>query len=146
MKKNISIIVAATDEAQMKRIVKEATNTAAYYGQLQFVFCLKEQDSLCIEACHELYSKYPPDIFDPFPLPTIKFALDMDWCKEIADGGIIICENQDASFKYKHWDKLILETFDSYKDESESEECWEAVARLKTKLNLKSIEQKAVSV
>ena len=142
MKKNISIIVNAVDAEKMKKLVKEATNTAAYYGQLQFVFLVDEQNKECVKMCHELYEKYPPDIFDPFPIPTIKFGLDEEKCIQLADAGIIVYENDPAVFKIKNWDRLLLETYDVYKDNTADDEYWEAMTRLKVRLGLTKIQLK----
>lgn len=153
MKKNITVIIPGTNPDKIKKLVKDATNTAAYSGQLQFIFVLRAGDKACADVVHELYMKFPPDIFDPFPIPTIKTHLinsssvldNVRAAATNADADIIIFETEDAEFKIRNWDKSILETFDMCKDGTE-EEVWEALGRLKIKLGIKNIEQKNLLV
>jgi hypothetical protein len=102
MLKNISILCQASGKNPQEVIdfVENTINKARYKKQIQFVFYIeKNRNNADVnKAVNDLYMKYPPDIFDADPLPTIKAVIgeagsDTPWdeaCAEKSDAPLVL--------------------------------------------------------
>lgn len=123
MKKNISLLISVEPPGiplYIRRIVETAINQAAYEGQLQFIFAVDESDKACLHEVHKLYQEHQPNMFDPFPIATIKLVnrnkTMYSEMLEKADAPFVICVDPIVYFTEKNWDKTILHDFDLHKN------------------------------
>lgn len=96
---------------------------------------------------HELYAKYPPDMFDISTAPKVKAEFTSDdvlndvfkttTIVKKCDAKIVIVASDFVKFQKKEWDKDILEIMDGHKEETA--EKIKALRRLEAKYSFRRI-------
>lgn len=119
--KNICLLIYFDKEPDFaKSLVITAMKMATYPKQLQFIFFIGADNVRMSrpfeDVVHELYRKYEPDLFDPFPIPTIKQHLDAPMPESVAiqkiihraDAKIKVECPVDFVFERKGWDEILI--------------------------------------
>lgn len=150
--KNISIVIQATNPLNMKHIVENSRAMARYPREVQWVFIIDPANKPCVEMSHELYSKYPPDMWDVCTLPKVKglyigadymFASDVynAMIKSKCDAKTIVVVNETISGFTKNWDQYMIEIIERFANEPDEEKNNDALRRIEIKFGFVQIIQ-----